>query len=91
MRFNRKNVKFVTDLITLILAVSVIVLAIVGIIGGQELIFAFVFYAGAAMFISNIVRGFLSKRYLTAAFILPAIICVAGGLMAEGMIEPWIF
>ncbi len=91
MRFNRKNIKFITDLITLALAVSVIVLAIAAITGGEGLIFALVFYVGAAMFISNIVRGFISRRYLAVAFILPAFICVAGGLMAQGIAGPWIF
>ena len=91
MRFDKKNPKFLIDLITLIFAVAVISLTIIVIIGGSDTLLAFVFYAGAAMFASNIVRGIVSGKYFTVAFLVPALICVAGGLMAQGIIRPWIF
>lgn len=91
MRFDRKNPKFLIDLLTLIFAIAVIVLTIIVILGASDTLLAFVFYAGAAMFAANVARGFVSGRYFTAAFLIPALICVAGGLMAQGMIRPWIF
>ena len=91
MRFDRKSPKFLTDLITLILAVVVIVMTIAVIIGGSETLLAVVFYFGAAMFLSNIVRGFISRRYSIAVFLVPAAICVIGGLAAQGVISFWNF
>ena len=91
MKFDRKSPKFLTDLITMILAIIVIVLTIVVIIGGSETLLAIVLYIGAAMFISNIVRGFISRKYSIAIFLVPAALCVVGGLMAQGVIGLWSF
>lgn len=91
MRFNRKNPKFMVDVITLIFAVTVIILAIIAIMDGPDTILAMVFYAGAAMFLTNIIRGFISRRFLAAAFVFPAAVCVAGGLIAQGILVPWSF
>ena len=91
MRFDKKSPKFLTDLITMILAIIVIVLTIVVIIGGSDTLLAVVFYFAAAMFVSNIVRGFISRRYSIAFFVVPAAICVISGLIIQGVIVPWSF
>lgn len=91
MRFDKKSPKFLTDLITMILAIIVIVLTIIVFFGGSQTLLAIVFYLGAAMFVSNIVRGLISKRYSIALFIIPAAVCVVGGLMAQGVIKLWSF
>ncbi|MBR1524272.1 MAG: hypothetical protein IJ641_07440 [Lachnospiraceae bacterium] len=91
MRFNRKNPKFITDLATLVFAVAVIVLTIVVLIGGSDMLLAVVFYAGAGMFTMNVIRGLISGRYMSVAFIIPVVICISGGLIAQGIIQPWIF
>ena len=88
MRFDRKSPKFLTDLVTMILAIIVIVLTIVVFFGGSVTLLAVVFYLGAAMFVSNIVRGFISRRYSIALFIIPAAICVVGALVVQGVIKP---
>lgn len=91
MRFSRKNPKFLTDLATMFFAVAVIVLTIIVIAGGKDSLLAFVFYVGAAMFVTNIIKGLLSGRYSFMAFIIPAVLCITGGLIAQGIIGPWIF
>ena len=91
MRFNTKNPKFLTDLFTLIFALTVITVTVLVIISGSDTMLGIVFYAGAAMFAANIVRGFISGKYMAAVFIIPAAICVTGGLIAQGVISPWIF
>ncbi|MCR5774916.1 MAG: hypothetical protein K6G42_07515 [Lachnospiraceae bacterium] len=91
MRFNRKNPKFLIDFATLILAIAVIAMTVAVLISGSDTLLGLVFYVGAGMFVTNIVRGIVSKRYLSILFIIPVILCVTGGLVAQGVIRPWIF
>lgn len=91
MRFDKKNPKFMTDFITLIFAMAAIVLAIIVIISGSDMLLPFVFYAGAAMFAANVVRGIISSKFLFGIMAIPALICLAGGLMTQGVIAPWKF
>ncbi len=91
MRFDNKNTKLIIDLITLIFATTAIVLAIVVMLSGMEFLIPFVFFAGAAMFTANVIRGIISSRYLTMMLIIPAAACLAGGLISQGVIKPWTF
>ncbi len=91
MKFDKKNSKFLTDLFTILLAVTVIVSAVIVIINGSEILLAVVFYSGAAMFATNIIRGFISRRYTSLLFVVPIAMCIAGGLAAQGVINPWIY
>ena len=91
MRFNRKNPGFLTDLATMFFSVAVIVLTIIVIVRGEDSILAVVFYAGAAMFATNVIKGLITGRVRNVAFIIPAALCVTGGLIAQGLIGPWIF
>ena len=91
MRFDRKNPRFVTDMATMLFSITVIVLTIIVIVRGEDSIMAAVFYAGAGMFATNIIKGLITGRYAMTAFIIPAVLCITGGLIAQGMIGPWIF
>lgn len=91
MSFDKKNPKFLIDLITMIFAIVVIVLAMAAIMGGFMNLLTLVFYFGAAMFAANIIRGFVSRRYWTSILIMPLIACIFAGLATQGVIKPWIF
>ena len=91
MRFDKKNPRFLVDLVTMIFALAVITLTIVIILGGFDNLLAIVFYCGAAMFAANIIRGLISRRYSAVFLLVPAAICVAGGLLAQGVIRAWNF
>lgn len=91
MRFDTKNPKFMIDLITLIFATTAIVLAIIVMLSGMDFLIPFVFFAGAAMFAANVIRGILSARYLTMMLIIPSAVCLTGGLISQGVIRPWTF
>ena len=91
MRFDKKNPRFLVDLITMILALIIISLTLAVILGGFESLLAVIFYFGAAMFAANIVRGIISHNYIAILLILPVALCIAGGLVTQGVIRPWIF
>jgi hypothetical protein len=91
MRFDTKNPKFMIDLITLIFATTVIVLAIIVMLSGMEALIPFVFFAGAAMFAANVIRGLISSKYLAMTLIIPSAACLTGGLISQGVIRPWTF
>lgn len=92
MRFDRTNPKFLMDLTSMILAMAIIVLTIIVIFDGSRTILAIAFYVGALLMILKMVRGVYVRKYHALVCIIPAAVCIAGGLMSEGIVPmPYFF
>ncbi len=93
MKFEVRNPKFITDMCTLLLSITIIALTIVVIFNGSRAVLAIAFYMGAVLFVIKVIRGFMSKRVRAVLFIIPIALCIAAALMAQGIVStpelPW--